>query len=225
MLLVLLVTGPVAAQEPAKHSLIPHTRAILLLGTVGGLMPFDARISRQFDQPWVQNSNALHSTASFFNDVGQPGAVVVALATLGTGLISGSHDITDAGLHASEAIAVSGTATYLIKIMAGRERPNHSPGDADEFTFAGGLKGQGGQSFPSGHTTAAFALAATFTDEVKRHDPAAAKWVGPVAYGTAGMVGLARMYSQKHWASDVMLGAIIGTVTAKELVKLHHKSR
>lgn len=222
-MMLLLFTTPVAAQEPAKYSLIHHTKAILLLGTVGGLMPFDARISRQFDQPWVQNSNTLHSTASFFNDVGQPGAVVIALGTLGAGLISGSHDITDAGLHASEAIAVSGTATYLIKIMAGRERPNASPGDADDFTFAGGLRNKGGQSFPSGHTTAAFALAATFTDEVKRHDPDAARWVAPAAYGTAGMVGLARMYKQKHWASDVLLGAIIGTYTGKKLVQLHHK--
>jgi len=222
-MMILLCAAPAAAQEPAKHSLIPHSKAVLLLGTVGGLMPFDARISRQLDQSWVQNSHALHSTASFFNDVGQPGAVAIALATLGTGLVSGSGNITDAGLHASEAIAVSGAATWVVKVMAGRERPNASPGDADDFTFAGGLRNRGGQSFPSGHATAAFALAATFSDEVRRHDPVAARWVTPVAYGAAGMVGVARMYSQKHWASDVLLGAIIGTFTGKEIVKLHHK--
>lgn len=225
LLLAALPCGAYAqdAHESLAHQLIPHTATLLLLGAVPALMPFDARISHAFDQSGPQHSNFLHSSASAFNELGEPGTVLIAAGALGAGLITGSKNVTDFGLHASEAIAVSGTLTWALKGMAGRLRPNASPGDADEFKLGGGFTGKGGASFPSGHTTAAFALAATLSEEVKLHDAHAARLVTPLAYGAATMVGLARVYSQKHWASDVVLGAVIGTSTAKAIVHLQHR--
>jgi len=46
--------------------------------------------------------------------------------------------------------------------------------------------------------------------------------VGRVIYGGATLVGLARMYHDEHWASDVALGAAIGIFTGRRVVRWHH---
>jgi hypothetical protein len=41
-------------------------------------------------------------------------------------------------------------------------------------------------------------------------------------YGGATMVGLSRMYHNKHWASDVLLGAAVGTFSGQKIVQYSH---
>ena len=41
-------------------------------------------------------------------------------------------------------------------------------------------------------------------------------------YGGATLVGLSRMYHNKHWASDVALGAAIGTFSGLKIVRYSH---
>ncbi|WP_336518243.1 phosphatase PAP2 family protein [Pollutibacter soli] len=66
-------------------------------------------------------------------------------------------------------------------------------------------------SFPSGHTAQAFA-AATFLSEEYKHR---FKWMPYVSYGIASGVGLLRMANNRHYISDVLLGAGIGILTTK----------
>jgi membrane-associated phospholipid phosphatase len=47
-------------------------------------------------------------------------------------------------------------------------------------------------------------------------------YVGPELYGGATLVGLSRMYHNRHWASDVALGAGIGTFSGLKVVKYSH---
>ena len=47
--------------------------------------------------------------------------------------------------------------------------------------------------------------------------------VDVIAYGLASMVGIQRIYSDKHWASDVFAGAVIGIVSGKSIVYLHKR--
>jgi membrane-associated phospholipid phosphatase len=47
------------------------------------------------------------------------------------------------------------------------------------------------------------------------------RWVPPVAYGLATLVGLSRIYDNAHWASDVMAGAAIGFLSAKAMTALY----
>jgi len=49
------------------------------------------------------------------------------------------------------------------------------------------------------------------------------RWlVGTVLYGSAALVGLARVYQSQHWASDVVIGAGIGTFTGLKVVRYAH---
>ncbi len=71
------------------------------------------------------------------------------------------------------------------------------------------------RSFPSAHTSNAFATATVFATIYKDK-----KWVTPFAYGMATMVGISRVYDNAHWASDVMAGAAIGFISAKTVIEL-----
>jgi membrane-associated phospholipid phosphatase len=78
----------------------------------------------------------------------------------------------------------------------------------------------GSHSFPSGHTAQAF-LAATFLHKEFGHK---SKWFSIAGYTMATAVGTCRMISNRHWASDVLVGAGIG-ILSTNLVYLGHKHR
>ncbi|WP_458407035.1 phosphatase PAP2 family protein [Anaerotignum sp.] len=73
----------------------------------------------------------------------------------------------------------------------------------------------GDPSFPSGHTAASFA-AATAIYAINR------KW-GIAAYIFAAVMGFSRLYLGVHFPTDVLGGAILGTVMAKLVIKLTAK--
>ena len=101
----------------------------------------------------------------------------------------------------------------LLKGLAGRQRPFLDERDADEFKFGRGFGDGSMASFPSGHATASFAAAAAITAEINHSSRRAALIAGPLLFGGATLVGLSRIYDDKHWASDVVMGAGIGTLS------------
>lgn len=109
------------------------------------------------------------------------------------------------------SLLASGAITPLLKSTIGRSRPSQTEG-----TF---VAGNGGASFPSGHTTQAFAIASVIASH---YDSRAVK---TVAYGLAGVVGWARMENNAHYASDVVAGALIGTLVGRTVVRLHQDER
>ncbi|ASZ12688.1 phosphatase PAP2 family protein [Chitinophaga pendula] len=66
-------------------------------------------------------------------------------------------------------------------------------------------------SFPSGHTAQAFAAATFLSEEYKHRFP----WMPYAAYGIAGSVGLLRMANNRHYISDVLVGAGMGILSMK----------
>jgi membrane-associated phospholipid phosphatase len=115
------------------------------------------------------------------------------------------------GLLAS-AIA-SGVVAPVSKLAVGRARPNAGEGPDSFAPFSSNA------SFPSGHTTQAFAVASV----IAAHD--GRLWVSVVSYGLAGSVGFARVEQDAHWASDVLAGAILGTVVGNAVVKVNDAIR
>lgn len=71
--------------------------------------------------------------------------------------------------------------------------------------------GSANNSFPSGHTATAFMTATMLNKEYGHLAP----WVGVGAYSVATATGLMRMANNKHWLSDVMVGAGIGILSAE----------
>ena len=173
-------------------------------------MPADQWLRNEVEQRHVQSSASAHTVANDFSLLGDPGTVILSVGTYAVGRIAGSHTVSEVGLHATEALLLSAAATELVKGVAGRDRPYVVPPDADEFSLMRGFTGAGRTSFPSGHTSAAFALAAVVDEEGAVNWPHAARIVTPVTYGLASLVGLSRIYKDRHWASDVAVGALLG---------------
>jgi membrane-associated phospholipid phosphatase len=97
----------------------------------------------------------------------------------------------------AQALAVSGAYTGILKYTVHRERPDGS----DRL------------SFPSGHTSSAFSLAA-----VADHHYG---WkVGVPAYLLASGIGLSRVESNRHNLSDVLAGATIGLIAGRTVSRL-----
>lgn len=99
----------------------------------------------------------------------------------------------------SSVIASKGI-TPALKKLTRRERPNGGDDDA----------------FPSNHATQAFAVASVVAEHYA-HRP----WVRWLAYSIATGVGLARIYHDAHWTSDVLAGAGIGFLVGKSVVRAH----
>jgi hypothetical protein len=71
--------------------------------------------------------------------------------------------------------------------------------------------GSSNNSFPSGHTTTAFANAEFLRMEYKDVSP----WYGIVGYAMAATTGTLRVYNNRHWVSDVVAGAGFGILSTK----------
>ncbi|MBF9220341.1 phosphatase PAP2 family protein [Hymenobacter ruricola] len=102
----------------------------------------------------------------------------------------------------SEAIMLS--SVYIIKTLAGVERPD----------------GSDNLSFPSGHTAQAFLAASIVHTEFRDKS----QWYGIGAYTLATSVAAFRMINNKHWESDVVAGAGVGILSA-HVAYLTHRNR
>ncbi|MBA3710388.1 MAG: phosphatase PAP2 family protein, partial [Planctomycetes bacterium] len=140
-----------------------------------------------------------------------PTAVIVSMYV--TGEIIDDRRARRTALIAVESVATSGLLNQTLKYATHRHRPD--TGD-DRSTWAGPSFSGTNLSFGSGHTTAAFALATSIAEGYED-----VPWVPPLVYGLAAATGLSRMNLDKHWASDVFIGAVIGWATAKGFSILH----
>lgn len=127
----------------------------------------------------------------------------VAVGVVAVGLVSGRPAITRAGGRIAGSLLLAGLGTSLLKPLVGRRRPNRAA-DAFEFKPFSGADG-----WPSGHTTMAFALATSVSDEVG----ALPLTLG--LYGAATLTAWSRINDDRHWLSDVVTGAAIGVVSAR----------
>ncbi len=212
-------TTAAASQEP----LSTRTDAWLAAGFAVGIVafaPYDEKIAVWSQDSSVQTSSRT-SIANAFNWGGGAGAILLSAATYGVGRLAGSRPVSELGLRATEAIILSGAITGLAKGVLGRQRPYVNINDPDYFVVGKGFSDGAYTSMPSGHTTAAFAFASAVTDETHHYWPRQTWWVATLSYGGATMVGLARIYSNKHWSTDVVAGAMVGTLTGLGVVRWH----
>lgn len=110
---------------------------------------------------------------------------------------------------ALEAGVASVLAVEAGKYVFGRSRPQAGLGNR-KFRFAGASNGA--SSFPSGHTTAMWAMATSYAREY--HAP----WL----YGLAAVTNAARVADRKHWVSDTVGGALLGYAIGDAFWRWHH---
>lgn len=184
--------------------------AAAVLGGVAALSVLDEPVQR-----WAQRnrSKTTNDISSVFRKEGEPifyGGV--SLGTLAFGVVTRNRDIQRAGGRMVAAVLFSGLTSEAIKRLVGRSRPNERSG-AFEFHPFTSLRDSLGvstrSSFPSGHTTAAFAIATSLSDDID--EPLVSVALYTFAIGTA----YSRVNDNRHWLSDTALGAALGIASAK----------
>ena len=104
------------------------------------------------------------------------------------------------------SFAAAGIIEFTVKHLVGRHRP-----DSVTVLAALGSHVPESDSFPSGHATSVFAVATVFAAFYPR-----LRW--PL-YALAAAVAVGRVYLDRHYASDILAGAVIGMAIASLLLR------
>ena len=218
--------APVNSPAPPERVPLVQKKDLATLGwmllATAATMPFDRTIAHEFADSTLQANHTYRRAVDHLTTIHERSLFVYSAIGYAGGLLFRSAPVADAGLHSAEAIAVGTVIGSFLKSTVGRARPRAADGDPFDFRFAKGYTSGEYRSFPSLHEIGSFAAASAITSEVARHNPSAGRVVGVVAYGGAGLVGLARMYSAQHWASDVVLGGSMGVLIGRRIVAHAH---
>ena len=195
-----LVPSAVAAAAPSSSLLSRRTAITAGVFLAAGLL-YDYEFREEAQERRNGATNALAAVGNGFVDW----RFILAGSSAGylAGEIGGSDRLKETVLRVGLATAVATGVTAGLKYSIGRTRPHAGRGSFRLRPFSGL------NSFPSGHTAVAFAIATAVADQT-RDD-----WSDYALYSAATMTALARVNDDKHWISDVLIGGLIGHLSAR----------
>jgi membrane-associated phospholipid phosphatase len=163
----------------------------LLIGTGATLavLPFDEEMSARAYGSWEGLGDAGHAVGG------------TATAVLNGGLLLAAPFVRNEKYRAfsftlAQTLIVNNSILFALKLSVRRERPDHE----DEH------------SFPSGHMSNNVAMATLFQHYYGSR-------LGIPMYIVAAVVGVSRVETGKHYASDVVFGAALGYIAAKTTIR------
>jgi membrane-associated phospholipid phosphatase len=157
---------------------------------------------REAIAPW--RTPAVRAVMGWVTTFGQGWVLgVAALIVAAAAYYAGRPALVRAGIVAVPALIVSGLISRVIKIMVARPRPRTLQ-DVDSWwpSLASAY-----HSFPSGHATSAFTVAAVLAVVLPSR-----RWA---FYALAGLIALSRVALDAHFVSDVVAGGLLGWATGR----------
>lgn len=198
-------------ESPVHWKRLDYLEAGLLAGASIGLYSEDREI-----RDWAQRKRDSKSDnlAKFAKPFGNGAYTLPPLAALYLyGRLSGRDKPRQTALLGLESFVVADIFTAALKDLGHRHRPS----SGDPYNRWGGPSlSTSNQSFPSGHSTAAFAVLTVIASEYGDRP-----YIPPLALGIATLTALSRVNDNDHWASDVLFGSAIGYFTARAILRLH----
>jgi membrane-associated phospholipid phosphatase len=184
-----------------KNTVFTKVNLIVLLFcmTFVNAQNMDINILRDIN---VDRNKDLDPTFKLVTNSAVPFSVATPIIIYSVGLIKKDSSIKKQAIFIGETFLVNAFITTALKHTMKRDRPFETYPDIDQATSAVE------SSFPSGHTSLAFATATSLSI-------AYPKWyvIAP-SFVWAGAVGYSRMHLGVHYSSDVFAGAIIGSGSA-----------
>jgi len=189
-----------------QTTLTPEILATMDAQQVNG---FDRIACRQWSESAAKASDILQYSMTV--------APLFLLTQTDQGMDSGTF-----GVMYTQTLLLNATTVGLIKSLVGRPRPftyNDDPAIDPEYK----LSGTAVRSFPSGHTANAFAMA-VFSGEVYARlnpDDPARHWVWGGGLALATVTGYLRVRAGRHYPTDVLAGAVVGSFIGWLIPRLH----
>lgn len=182
------------------------------LAVSGAIYTFDEDIAVGIER------NRRDPTYRFFADIGHdvesmgiiPHMDVACLSGYALGSLLHVEPMKQASVEIFESLLIAATYKNIFRDLVGRYRPRNDRGSHSFKPFSG-------KSFPSGHTSNAFQVAAIISHQADFLP------VSIAIYSLAGLVGLQRLDDRAHWMSDIFVGAVYGIVVARTIIKLNEK--
>ena len=182
--------------EDVKH--LPSMQNVYIAGVGGGLALAVHPRDQTFNEHLVSHYdavNAIFAPGKYIGDT--PEQVAFSLGTYMWGRAFSQPKVSHLGMDLIQAQLLTEMLVQPLKFAVGRERPDHS----------------NHQSFPSGHAAVTFATATV----IERH----LGWRNSAhAYTLASYVAMSRLHDNRHYLSDVVFGAAVGTIAGRTVV--HH---
>jgi membrane-associated phospholipid phosphatase len=166
---------------------------------------------------WVEESksSSAENAADFFSNLGDGGWLLGGIAALyAAGELGDRDHLRQTALLSLESLAATTFFVWSAKFIVGRSRPStgESSRSFHPFSFSSSR-----WSFPSGHAASAFAVATAVADQTEE------ELIDVLAYSLAALVGVARVYGNKHWPADVFVGSAVGYFVAKKICSLNRR--
>ena len=177
-----------------RRGLKPYIAPAILI-SAGTALHFSTDAKENF-QDWVQSSFPYSGSVDDYIQF----APIVAVYSLNVFGVKGKNNFGNTTALALKSFLLNDLIVSSLKKWTNETRPNG-----------------GAHSFPSGHTSFAFAMAHVMHKEFGDRSV----WFSIGAYGCATAVGVMRVTKNDHWISDVVAGAGIG-ILSTELVYLTH---
>ena len=190
--------------SPARLRFRDTTWLVPLSGITAGLFLTDSDFSRHLSHD--------PKTLSHYSTLSNGGVAALIGGAGGMWLLSyHNHNVhwRETGFLAGEAAVHSLAMTEALKYSFRRERPYQGIGTGPFFQ-------SGGTSFPSEHSAAAWSVASVIAHEYPN------PLIKILAYGAASLVSYSRVRAEKHFSSDVVVGALLGELAAHQVYKRHH---
>lgn len=190
----------------------------ILVGATVGLTFLDRHIRERFIE--FRNKNqGIEGTSRTITNLGgiYQGAVFATIAT--AGYVFKNPKLRTTTALATQAYITTLAWSYIFKALSGRERPvNFQPHDLVNSPRFYGPFYTSNSSFPSQHAALAFAAARVYAMEYKDQP-----FIPILSYSVASLVSLSRLTENKHWASDIFVGALLGWACGTQVVNNYHR--
>lgn len=181
-----------------------------LIGITAGSFFIDESIRKMVAK---NHNSTMDDIAEIGHKYGNAGyMIILSGAAYLTGKLIRNNDISETSRMILETIAYAGIISTVLKAGLGRARPYKGNGAFDFFNFK---LNNDFLSFPSGHSTTAFAVSSVLAAKINNI------YASIALYSLAGLTMYQRIYSDNHWFSDTFAGAVISTVIGNAIVKFN----
>jgi hypothetical protein len=186
-------------------------RTTFFLSAVTSSIPFDLKIKNLVQKEY--DSTSIFTKFDSYYHIEFMSSTIILTYLYGN--LSADDDLRDLSIDLLSSGILTVFSTYILKVIFGRSRP-YLTDNQYEFNW---LEFKDDKlSFPSGHTSLAFSFSTIMAEQSKNF-----LWK-TLWFSSAGLVAFSRMYNNKHWFSDVLMGAIIGYFTSRFLINQGNSS-